>query len=89
MSPLGTSPHFLVTPLSRDQVHAFFISNTFISNARLKKAKTQAKAKQHPEAYFLLLENYSDSSTTFSSKNNKRYSKICARNNCVCFYETS
>ena len=32
------------------ELHAFFISNTFISNARLKLAKNQAKAKQHPEA---------------------------------------
>ena len=31
-------------------VHAFFISNTFTSNARLKLAKNQANAKQHPEA---------------------------------------
>ena len=28
----------------------FFISNTFVSNARLKWAKNQAKTKQHPEA---------------------------------------
>ena len=28
----------------------FFISNTFISNARLKVAKNQINAKQHPEA---------------------------------------
>ena len=27
----------------------FFISSTFIRNARLKLAKNQAKAKQHPE----------------------------------------
>ena len=35
-------------------MHAFFISNTFISNARLKLAKNQAKAKQRPEAEILL-----------------------------------
>ena len=34
----------------------FFISNTFISNARLILAKNQAKAKQHPEAENLLFE---------------------------------
>ena len=28
----------------------FFISNTFISNAKIKLAKNQANAKQHPEA---------------------------------------
>ena len=27
----------------------FFISNTFLSNARLKLAKKKANAKQHPE----------------------------------------
>ena len=39
-------------------LHAFFISNTFISNAGLKIAKNQAKAKQHSEAELLLFENY-------------------------------
>ena len=28
----------------------FLITNTFINKTRLKLAKTQAKAKQHPEA---------------------------------------
>ena len=32
------------------QIHAFFIINTFVSNARLKLVKNPAKAKQHPEA---------------------------------------
>ena len=33
------------------ELNAFFISNTFTSNAvRLKSAKNQAKPKQHPEA---------------------------------------
>ena len=36
----------------------FFISNTFISNARLKLAKNQTKAKQNLEAELLLFENY-------------------------------
>ena len=31
-------------------IHAFFISNTFVSNNRLKLVKNQAKAKQQPEA---------------------------------------
>ena len=43
-------------------IDAFFISNTFVSNIRLKLAKNQVKAKQHPEAELLLLENYSCSS---------------------------
>ena len=31
-------------------LYAFFISNTFISNATLKSARNQADAKQHHEA---------------------------------------
>ena len=38
-------------------VTRFFISNTFISNARLKLAKNQAKAKQHLETELLLFGN--------------------------------
>ena len=34
----------------------FFISNSFINNARLKFAKNQAKGKQHLEAKLLLFE---------------------------------
>ena len=48
-----------------------FISNTFISNARLKLAKNQAKAKQHAGAKLLLYENYWLSSTTLSCKTNQ------------------
>ena len=62
----------------------FFISNTFKSNASLKLAKNQAKAKQHLEAKLLLFENYSLSSSTLSSKSNRAYSKKCAKNH-VCF----
>ena len=64
-------------------LHAFFISNTFISNARLKFAKNQAKAKPHPEAELLLFDNYSLSPSTLSSKNNRRYSEKYAKNKCV------
>ena len=53
----------------------FFISNTFVRNTRLKLAKNQANAKQHPEAELLLYENYSDSSSMLSHKNNRTYSK--------------
>ena len=52
----------------------FFVSNTLISNARLKLAKNQANAKQHTEAELLLFENYSHSSSMLSSKNNGTYS---------------
>ena len=37
------------------EVHAFFISNTFISTVRMKLAKNQAKTKQHPEKEFCYL----------------------------------
>ena len=46
----------------------------FISNARLKLAKNQANAKQHPKTKLLLFENYSHSSSMLS-KNNRTYSK--------------
>ena len=36
----------------------FFVSNTLISSARLKLAKSHANAKQHPETELLLFENY-------------------------------
>ena len=45
----------------------FYISNPFISHTRLKLAKNQVKAKQHPEARLLLFENYSLASSTLSS----------------------
>ena len=63
----------------------FFISNTFISNTRLKLAKYQAKAKQHSETELLLFEIYTLSSFMLSSKTNMRYSKKCAKNKCFCF----
>ena len=69
-------------------VHAFFfISKTFINNTRLKLAKNQEKAKQHPEAKLLLFENNTLSSFMLSSKTNMSYSKKCAKNRCVCFNE--
>ena len=46
-----------------------------ISNARLKLTKTQAQTRQHPEAEPLLFENYSLSSSTLSSKNDRKYYK--------------
>ena len=57
----------------------------FISNARLKLGKNQAKAKQHSEAELMLFKNYSLYLSTLSSKNNRRYSIKCAKNKCVCF----
>ena len=50
------------------KIEAFFMSNTFIRNARLKLKKYQAKDKQHPEGELLLYENYLLSLSTLSSK---------------------
>ena len=58
-------------------IHAFFVSNTFISNAWLKLAKNQANAKHHPEAELPLFENYSRSSSKFSSKNKQKTKCVC------------
>ena len=66
----------------------FFISNTFMTNVRLKLAKSQANAKQHPEAKLLLFENYSYSSSTISSKNNRTYSKKWSKEQlCLCLWD--
>ena len=54
---------FTYSRLSFD-IHAFFIRNTFIGNARLKLAKNEAKAKQHSQAEFVLFESYSYSLST-------------------------
>ena len=59
----------------------------FISNARLKLGKNQAKAKQHSEAERMLFKNYSLYLSTLSSKNSMRYSIRFAKNKCVCFNE--
>ena len=65
------------------QYTLFFISNTFICNARLKLAENQTNAKQHAEAELLLFENYSHSSYTLSSKNNRTYSKKTSKRTSV------
>ena len=67
------------------RIHDFSISNTFISNTRLKLAKNQAKAKKHLKAELLLFENYSP----FSFKNNRRYSKKCTKNKYTCLKEVT
>ena len=70
-------------------LHILFISNSFISKARLKLAKNQANTKQHPEAGLLLFENYLYSSFILSSKNNRTYCilKNKQKNKCVCIHE--
>ena len=67
---------FLVSTFVLFDIHAFFLSNTFISNARLKLAKNQAKASQQIEDEFLLFENYLLSLTTLSCKNERDIQKM-------------
>ena len=59
------------------------ISNTFISNTRLKLAKNEAIAKQPPDAERLKFKNYLHSSSTLSIKNILKDKK----KNGVCFHE--
>ena len=72
--------------LQHASLHLFFISNSFISNSRLKLTKNQANAKQHPEAELLTFGNYSDFSFTLSTKNNRTYSKKISKKKQVCLY---
>ena len=69
------------------RLHAFFISSTFISNARMKLAKNQANAKHQHEAELLLFESYSHSSSTLSSKIIGQILKNKQKNKCVCIHE--
>ena len=46
-----------------------------MSNARLKLAKNQANAKQHPQAELLLFEKYTYSLSMLLFKNSRIYSK--------------
>ena len=72
---------------SANQLHAFFMSSTFISNVRLKSAKHQANAKQHPETELLLFENVSHFSFTLSFRNNGTYPKNKQKNKYICIHE--
>ena len=65
------------------KIHAFFISNTFIGGARMKLAKNQANAEQHPEAELWLFENYSYSLSTLLSKSDRTYSKKISKRTSV------
>ena len=50
------------------RIQAFFISNTIVSNARLKLAKKKAKATQLAQDELLLLQNYVLFSSTYHPK---------------------
>ena len=54
-----------------NEVHAFFYEQHFYKQRQVDISKNQAKAKQHPQAEFVLLGNYSLSSSTLLSKNNE------------------
>ena len=71
-------PHF-----SDLTLHAFFISNNFISHVSLKLSKSQANAKQHPDTE-LLFENYSH--PCYYPKI-EYILKIEQKNICVCIHE--
>ena len=66
-----------------DRDTQFFISKTFISNARLKLAQNQANAKQDPEAKLLLFENYLHSSYPHY---HPKMIKYILKNKQVCLY---
>ena len=88
---LTQSPHELqninVTIMSlneNDLLHViikytFFYKQQFYKKRQAEIGKNQAKAKQHPEAELLLIENYSLFSSTLLSKNNRRHSKKCTK----------
>ena len=84
---LLTRPNFHFLPQRINPIHDFFISNSSVSSTRLKLAKNQTKAKQHPEAGLMLFEDYFFPSSVLSSKNNRKSCKKCAKNKCVCFSE--
>ena len=65
------------------------VNNTVMSNVRVKLAKNQAAAKQHLEAKLLLIGNYSFSSSTLSSKNNRKYLEKCTKSQLVCLTEVT
>ena len=75
--------YYVVPPLMRTQLHAFFISNFTV-----RLAKNQAKAKRHSEVELLLFENYSFSSSMLSSKTNMRYSKRFAKSKGVSLHKS-
>ena len=69
----------------RVKTHAFFISNTFISNARLKLAENQANAKQHSDTEPLLFQNCKFFIHT--EKIIRHILKSKQKNKCVCVNE--
>ena len=67
------------------KIHALFISSVFVSKyqAEIGKKIEQKLNNTVRLLELLLLENYAVSSSTLSSKDNRRYSKKCAKNKYV------
>ena len=76
--PIFRNPRKLSHHSKYNDVRNLQLKNKMLG--RLKLAKNQAKAKQHPEAELLLFEIYLLSSSTLSSKTNMRYSQKYAKN---------
>ena len=55
--------------------YTLFYKQHFYKQHQAEIDKNQAKAKQHTEAELLRFKNYSHTSSTLSSKNNRTYSK--------------
>ena len=68
------------------KIQAFFLSNTFTSNARLKLEKKSSKCGATPRGWTFLFENYSHFSATLLTKNNSICYKNKQKNNCVCIH---
>ena len=71
-SVAGSLNSIKITGTSQQQLAQSTVRFFYLSNARLKWAKNQTNAKQHPEAELSL---FKDSSSTKSSKNNGTYEK--------------
>ena len=74
--------------VARREYTRFFISNSFIRNARLKLIKNQANVKQHPEAELLVFENYSHLHPRYHPKMIGHFLKNKQKNKWVCIHET-
>ena len=72
---------------TKTHLHAFFMSNIFTKSDTQKLANNQTNSKQHPETELLLLENYSHSSSTLSSKIKGHILKNKQKSKCVFIHE--
>ena len=68
--------------LSKQKIHAIFYKQHFYKQHQAKNGKLQ-----NPKAELLVFEKHSLSSSSLSSKTNRTYSKIYAKNNYLCFNE--